>query len=70
MRLLIKDWDKALLWSWSMWCVYASFACDLVPYAIPYLDNYIPSWLSVALLMLSPLLRVFKQKKVRRHADQ
>ena len=65
---LVSNPGRVLLRSLSMWCVYLAGLAEVVPYIVPYLDDYIPRWLSVVFLVLAPLARVIPQRKL--HADQ
>lgn len=58
---LIPNARGVLLRSLALWCVYLSGLCEVLPYMVPYLDGYIPSWLSTVFIALSPIGRVIDQ---------
>ena len=58
---IVPHWRRVLTRSLAMWLVYAAGALELIPYIIPYADAYLPHWLSIAVLLLSPVGRVIDQ---------
>ena len=54
---------RVLTRSLAMWLVYAAGALELIPHLIAYANDYLPHWLSIAVLLLSPLGRVIDQGK-------
>lgn len=58
---LVPKPGRALWRAYSMWPVYVAGALGIVPYIVPYLDGAIPRWLSIAILLLSPLGRIIDQ---------
>ncbi|NDK54034.1 hypothetical protein HLI03_32155 [Rhizobium laguerreae] len=60
--MLVHNWRCVLARSLSLWCVYFAGTFELAPYIVPYLDSYIPPWLSIALLLLSIPARVIDQR--------
>ncbi|MGO7157037.1 DUF7940 domain-containing protein [Rhizobium leguminosarum] len=60
--MLVHNWRRVLARSLSLWCVYFAGAFELAPYIVPYLDGYIPPWLSIVLLLLSVPARVIDQR--------
>lgn len=60
--MLVPHWRRVLVRSLSLWCVYFAGAFELAPYIVPYLDGYIPPWLSIVLLLLSVPARVIDQR--------
>lgn len=60
--MLVPHWRRVLVRSLSLWCVYLAGAFELAPYIVPYLDGYIPPWLSIVLLLLSVPARVIDQR--------
>jgi hypothetical protein len=65
---LVRRPGRTLLLSFSMWPVYLAGLLGIAPYILPYLDGYIPHWLLIAILLLSPLGRVIDQGNL--HADK
>jgi len=58
---IISRPGRVLARSLSMWCVYLAGLLELAPYIVPYLDAWIPNWLSIVFLMISPLARIIAQ---------
>ncbi|NTG48564.1 hypothetical protein G6M04_14320 [Agrobacterium rhizogenes] len=58
---LVPHPGRALLLALSMWPVYLAGLLAIVPYIAPYLDGYIPKWLLILILLLSPLGRIIDQ---------
>ncbi|ANL52870.1 hypothetical protein [Rhizobium phaseoli] len=58
---LVKHKRRVLTWSFSMWCVYFAGLFELLPYIVPYLDDWIPKWLSILFLAASPIARLIHQ---------
>ncbi|KEC75482.1 hypothetical protein RLPCCGM1_c0859 [Rhizobium leguminosarum bv. phaseoli CCGM1] len=48
-----------------MWCVYAAGLLEVVPYIVPYLDDWIPKWLSILFLAASPIARLIHQPALK-----
>ncbi|MBY3434810.1 hypothetical protein [Rhizobium laguerreae] len=67
---LVSNPGRVLVRSLSMWCIYAAGLAEIIPYIVPYLDAFIPTWLSIALLLASPLLRVVDQGGLSHNANQ
>ncbi|MGV1793836.1 DUF7940 domain-containing protein [Rhizobium sp. A37_96] len=65
---LVPKPGRALWRAYSMWPVYVAGLLGLAPYVVPYLDGWIPRWLSIAILLLSPLGRIIDQGGI--DADQ
>ena len=65
---LVPRPGRALWRAYSMWPVYVAGILGLAPYVVPYLDGWIPRWLSIAILLLSPLGRIIDQGGI--DADQ
>lgn len=61
---LVSKPGRVLARSLSMWCVYLAGLLELIPYIVPYLDAWIPSWASIVFLVLSPLARVIAQRNL------
>lgn len=59
--MFIRNPRRVLTRSLSMWCVYLAGLLELTPYIVPYLDGYVPHWLSFALLLASPIARIIDQ---------
>ncbi|MGG7578869.1 hypothetical protein [Rhizobium sp. Nf11,1] len=38
---------------------------ELLPYVVPHLDDFIPKWLSIGILLMSPIARVIHQKNLK-----
>jgi hypothetical protein len=68
MKLVSNPW-RVLARSYALWCVYGAGLAEIVPYVVPYLDAYIPTWLSIALLLASPFLRVIDQGGLSRNGS-
>lgn len=64
---LVPHKRRVLLRAYSMWAVYLSGALALAPYIVPYFDDYVPHWVSIAALLLSPLGAIIHQDNL--HAD-
>ncbi|MBX4899172.1 DUF7940 domain-containing protein [Rhizobium bangladeshense] len=62
---LIRNRRRVLTWSLSMWCVYLAGLFELLPYVVPYLDDFIPKWLSAGILLMSPIARIIHQENLR-----
>ncbi|KWV42143.1 hypothetical protein AS026_21275 [Rhizobium altiplani] len=60
MKLIDRPW-RVLTRSLALWCVYLSGLLEMAPSILPYLDGYIPRWLSLAFLMAAPIARVIDQ---------
>ena len=59
--MFVPNKGRVLTRSLSMWCVYLAGALEILPYLVPYLDGVIPRWLSIVILLLSPLARIIHQ---------
>lgn len=59
--MFVRNKKKILLKALSMWCVYMAGLAELIPYIVPYLDAFIPQWVSLALLIAAPVARIIKQ---------
>jgi hypothetical protein len=57
----IRNKRRVLTRSLSMYCVYLAGLLEVAPYIVPYLDSYIPRWLSIAFLLAAPFARVIDQ---------
>ncbi|ANM09629.1 hypothetical protein B5K08_05955 [Rhizobium leguminosarum bv. trifolii] len=62
---LVKHKRRVLARSLSMWCVYAAGFLEVVPYIVPYLDDWIPKWLSILFLAASPIARLIHQPALK-----
>ncbi|MGV1757631.1 hypothetical protein ACQZ6F_17455 [Rhizobium sp. A22-96] len=60
MKLVPKP-GRALWRAYSMWPVYVAGLLGILPFVVLYLDGGIPRWLSIVILLLSPLGRVIDQ---------
>ncbi|MGZ9724252.1 DUF7940 domain-containing protein [Rhizobium miluonense] len=58
---LVPRPGRALWRAYSLWPVYVAALLGLAPQIVPYLDDYVPHWLSVAILCLSPIGRIIDQ---------
>ncbi len=58
---LVPKPGRTLLRAWSMWLTYLSGIAGLAPIIVPYLDDIIPRWVSIALLCLVPIARILDQ---------
>lgn len=58
---LVPHWRRVLARSHAMRLVYIAGALEIIPYIVPYVDGFVPPWLSIAVLLLSPLGRVIDQ---------
>lgn len=70
---LVNNWRRVLLRSYAMWCVYLAGLLDLIPNIVPFTADYIPTWASIALLALSPIVRIIHQHSLSgrgNNADQ
>lgn len=63
--LFVKHKRRVLTWSLSMWCVYLAALFDLAPYIVPYLDDWIPKWVSILCLVASPVARLVHQPNLK-----
>jgi hypothetical protein len=63
---LVDNWHRVLLRSYSMWCVYLAGLAEIIPSIVPFTAEYIPTWASIALLALSPLVRIIHQHSISR----
>lgn len=61
---LVSKPGRVLARSLSMWCVYISGLLEIVPYIVPYMDEWIPSWASILVLALSPFARIIAQRNL------
>ena len=61
---LVNRPGRILARSFSMWCVYMAGALEIAPYVVPYLDDWIPRWLSIVFLLASPLARIIPQASI------
>lgn len=61
---LIPNAGRTLLRSWTLWLVYLAGLLDVLPYVVPYLDDYLPPWLSIACLLAAPLARIVYQPSI------
>lgn len=66
---LVKNKGRVLTWSLALWPVYIAGLLGIAPYIVPFLDGYIPRWMIIAILALSPLGRVIEQRKLKEPAD-
>ncbi|HJP68648.1 MAG TPA: hypothetical protein VJ846_07080 [Sphingomicrobium sp.] len=66
---LVKNKGRVLARSLSMWCVYGAGALEIAPYIVPYLDDWIPRWASIAVLLLSPIARLIHQPDLKESED-
>jgi hypothetical protein len=70
---LVDNWQRVLLRSYALWCLYGSGLLEILPSIVPFTAEYIPTWASIALLLLSPVARIIEQKSISRknaNADQ
>jgi len=58
---LVPRPGRALLLALSMWPVYLAGLLAIAPYIVPYLDGYVPKWLLILILLLSPFGRIIDQ---------
>jgi len=61
---LIPNWRQVLKRAWSVWCIYLAGALEILPYIVPYLDEWIPRWLSIVVLLVAPIARILEQRNV------
>jgi hypothetical protein len=62
---LVKHKRRVLTWSLSMWCVYLAGLFEIAPYVVPYLDDWIPRWASIVILLASPVARLIHQPNLK-----
>jgi hypothetical protein len=67
--LLVRNKGRRLMRSYAMWPVYIAQLLAIAPYIVPYLDDWIPRWASIAILMLSPLGYVIHQPNLKGKDD-
>jgi hypothetical protein len=65
---LVRHKRRRLLLSYSMWPVYIAGLFNILPYIVPYFDDWVPHWVVVLVLVLSPLGACIHQESL--HADQ
>ncbi|MBB3411188.1 hypothetical protein FHT87_005141 [Rhizobium sp. BK316] len=63
--IFVKNKRRRLARSYSMWCVYCSGLLSIAPYFLPYIDDWIPKWASIAILAVSPLAYVIHQPTLK-----
>lgn len=66
--MLIRNWRRVLWRASSMWCVYVATILQIAESAVPYVSDYLPWWVPVAVLVLAPLFRILSQGGI--DADQ
>ncbi|MCZ7501277.1 DUF7940 domain-containing protein [Agrobacterium sp. ST15.13.015] len=72
--MFIRNWRRVLLRASSMWCVYIAAILQVAENAIPYMSDYLPWWMPIAVLVLAPLFRILSQGGLdadkQDHADE
>ncbi|ANM12034.1 hypothetical protein [Rhizobium sp. N324] len=66
---LVKHKRRVLTWSLALWPVYIAGLLGILPYIVPFLDGYLPRWLLILILALSPFGRVVEQRKLKENDD-
>jgi hypothetical protein len=59
--MLIRNWRRVLWRASSMWCVYIATILQIAESLVPYVADYLPWWVPVAVLVLAPLFRIISQ---------
>lgn len=59
---LIPNWDQVLKRAWSVWLMGAAAALELAMQIVPYLDDVLPKWLVIAVILAGIGARVIPQK--------
>lgn len=59
--MFIRNWRRVLLRASSMWCVYIATILQIAENAVPYVADYLPWWVPIAVLVLAPLFRILSQ---------
>lgn len=65
---LVSNWPRILLRASSLWPVYVSLLLDLAVELVPYLGDWLPWWVPIAILILTPIFRIIRQERL--HAGQ
>lgn len=65
---LVHNWPRVLLRASSLWPVYLSLFLDLAVEMVPYLADWLPWWVPIVILVLTPFFRIIRQERL--HADQ
>lgn len=66
--MLIHNWRRVLWRASSLWAVYVATVLQVAENAIPYVADYLPWWVPVAVLVLAPIFRIISQGGL--YADQ
>lgn len=66
---LVKHKRRVLTWSLALWPVYIAGLLGIAPYIVPFLDGWLPRWLLIFILALSPLGRVIEQRNLKENDD-
>lgn len=66
---LVKNKRRVLTWSLALWPVYIAGLLGIAPYIVPFLDGWVPRWLIISILALSPFGRVIKQRNLKEDDD-
>lgn len=59
--MLIRNWRRVLLRASSLWAVYVAAALQIAENVVPYVADFLPWWVPVAVLVLAPLFRIISQ---------
>jgi hypothetical protein len=65
---LVPHWRRVLLHAWSLWPVYLATLLEVALELFPYVADWLPWWVPILFLVLTPIFRVIKQEKL--HAGQ
>jgi hypothetical protein len=64
---LVPHWRRVLLLAWSLWVVYGSILLEIAIQLLPFVQERMPDWAPVALLVLAIPFRIVEQR--RTHAE-
>lgn len=59
--MFITNWRRVLLRAESMWAVYIATALEVATQALPYVSDYLPWWVPIAVLASTPFFRIRDQ---------
>lgn len=62
--MLIDNWKRTLTHGYAAWGIYFTIAANLAFEALPFINDWIPRWSTVAILAGVLIARVTKQETV------